>query len=75
MATDQQTDYRAKIVADPNILGGKPVIRGSRIAVEHVLEHLADDPDINELFAVYPELTMEDARACLAYAKALTAAG
>ncbi len=65
--------YADRIVADPAILVGKPVIRGTRIAVEHVLEQLADNPDLQELFEVYPDLTLEDVQACLAYAQALAA--
>ena len=63
--------YQARIVADPRILLGKPVVRGTRIAVEHVLGQLAANPDTEELFAAYPDLTIEDVKACLAYAQAL----
>ena len=73
MTTDEQPAYRDRIVTDPNVLVGKPVIKGTRIAVEHVLEQLADNPDIPELFEVYPDLTLEDVKAALAYAKALAA--
>jgi len=47
------------------------VVKGTRIAVEHVLEHLAQNPDLDELFAAYPRLTLEDVKACLAYAATL----
>lgn len=69
----ERPTYQDRIVTDPDILVGKPTIRGTRIAVEHVLEQLADDPDTQELFAVFPDLTMEDVQACLAYAQALAA--
>lgn len=72
MGTARKT-YRDRIAADPNILFGKPVIRGTRIAVEHVLEQLADSPDLAELFEVFPDLSREDVQACLAYAEALAA--
>lgn len=49
---------------------GKPVIRGTRIPVELVLGHLAHNPDLDELFAAYPHLTVEDVQACFAYAQA-----
>jgi uncharacterized protein (DUF433 family) len=65
--------YQDRITTDPDILVGKPVIRGTRIAVEHVLEQLADNPDLDELFAAYPDLTLDDVQACLAYAQALAA--
>ena len=63
--------YQDRIVTNPEILVGKPAIRGTRIAVEHVLQQLAANPDTNELFAAYPDLTIEDVKACLAYAQAL----
>jgi uncharacterized protein (DUF433 family) len=65
--------YQERITADPGILSGKPVIRGTRIAVGLVLEELAQNPDIKELLAAHPDLTREDVRACLAYAKAMVA--
>jgi uncharacterized protein (DUF433 family) len=50
---------------------GKPVVRGTRIPVERVLAHLVNNPDLQDLFAAYPELTAEDVKACLAYAHAV----
>lgn len=73
MALPEQQPYQDRIITDPEILVGKPVIRGTRIAVEHVLEALADNPDLTELFAAYPRLTRADVQACLAYAQALVA--
>ena len=63
--------YEDRIVVDPAILVGKPVVRGTRISVELVLDHLAENPDVHELLAAYPGLSMDDVKACLAYAKAL----
>lgn len=60
-----------RIIQDPTILAGKPVIRGTRIPVEVVLEYLAHNPDFVELFADYPRLTMDDVKACLEYARML----
>lgn len=57
-----------RIVRDHAILTGKPVVKGTRIPVELVLAKLADNPDLDELFADYPRLTLEDVRACLDYA-------
>ncbi len=59
--------YQNRIVTDPEILIGKPSIRGTRIAVEHVLEQLADNPDMTELFEVFPDLSVEDVQTCLAF--------
>ncbi len=67
MATEQQ----ARIIHDPAIMVGKPIVRGTRIPVERVLAHLAHTPDVADLFAAYPELTIDDVKACLAYAHTL----
>src|ERR671915_788814 len=68
MKEDQRL-YRERIVTDPRILAGKPVVKGTRIAVDLVLEELSHNPDINELLAAHPDLTRTDVQACLAYAK------
>lgn len=69
--TEQQFTYQGRIVRDPEILIGKPVIKGTRIPVELVLAKLARNPDLTDLLADYPRLTVEDVKACLAYAQAL----
>jgi uncharacterized protein (DUF433 family) len=46
-------------------------VRGTRIAVDLVLEELAQNPDIDELLAAHPDLTRMDVQSCLAYAKAM----
>jgi uncharacterized protein (DUF433 family) len=58
-----------RVVTDPKILGGKPVVRGTRIPVELVLAHLAENPQLDDLLAAYPRLTRADVKACLEYAK------
>lgn len=73
MATKQQT-YQDRIIIDPRILAGKPVVKGTRIPVELVLEYLAYDPNVNTLFEAFPRLTLEDIKACLAYAQELVEA-
>ncbi len=67
MATEQPP-HRDRIIQDPQIMVGQPVIRGTRIPVALVLGHLAHNPDLDELFAAYPHLTVEDVKAVLAYA-------
>lgn len=57
-----------RIVVDPEVLAGKPVIRGTRLAVEFILELLAAGQSENELLTNYPGLTREDVLACLSYA-------
>jgi uncharacterized protein (DUF433 family) len=63
--------YHDRIVRDPKILVGKPVIRGTRIPVDLILAKLAQNPDLDELFVDYPRLTREDVQACLEYARLL----
>jgi uncharacterized protein (DUF433 family) len=59
--------YRERIGTDPEILFGKPVVRGTRIAVEQVLDQIAVEPDVATVFDVFPDLTVEDVRACLVH--------
>ena len=61
-------DYRQFITSDPNVLFGKPAIRGTRIAVEHVLDELAGGTTIEQLLEEYPRLTREAIYAALAFA-------
>jgi len=60
-----------RIVVDPKILAGKPVIRGTRLAVEFILELLAAGQSESEVLANYPGLSREDILACLSYASYL----
>jgi uncharacterized protein (DUF433 family) len=60
-----------RIVVDPRIMAGKPVVRGTRIPVDLVLKRLSQDLDLASLFESYPRLTTDDVKACLAYASAL----
>ena len=60
-----------RIVVDPRILAGKPVIRGTRLAVEFILELLAAGQSESEVLANYPGLSREDILACLSYASYL----
>ena len=70
MATKQQ-NYVDRIIVDPHILVGKPVVKGTRIPVELVLKRLSQDLDMQTIFEAYPRLTEADVKACLAYAEAL----
>ena len=58
----------ARIVVNPRILGGKPIIEGTRISVEFILDLLASDVSEEEILEDYPHLTKEDILACLRYA-------
>ena len=61
-------DWRDYIVADERILAGKPIVKGTRLSVEFVLEPLAAGWDREALRDNYPQLTEERIRAVLAYA-------
>jgi len=58
-----------RIAIDPDVLAGKPAIRGTRLAVEVVIGHLADGWTEAEILANYPGVTHEDILACLAYTR------
>jgi uncharacterized protein (DUF433 family) len=64
----KQDRVTERIVKDPTVLLGKPTVRGTRIPVDLVLEHLAYNPGLADLFAAYPRLTVDDVKACFAYA-------
>jgi uncharacterized protein (DUF433 family) len=63
-----ENELLGRITIDPAIFGGKPIIRGMRMAVEHVLAMLAAGNTPEELLHEYPFLEPADIRACLAYA-------
>lgn len=58
----------SRITANPEILGGKPIIRGTRISVELILELLAAGMSEDEILADYPHISREDIHACLVHA-------
>ncbi len=62
-----------RITFNSQIFGGKPVIRGMRIAVEHILGMLAAGSTVEELLEGYPFLEKEDIQACLVYAHRMVA--
>lgn len=61
-------DYHDLITIEPGKRGGRPTVRGMRIAVADVLGWLANGMTAQQIIAEYPELTEDDIRACLAYA-------
>ncbi len=61
-------DWQDRITIDPKVLVGKPVIKGTRIAVEFVIDLLAQGWPEAEILRNYPGLTHEDILACLKYA-------
>jgi uncharacterized protein (DUF433 family) len=60
--------WQGRIIIDPNVLVGKPVIKGTRISVEFVVELLGRGWKAEEILRQYDHLTPEDIQACLAYA-------
>jgi uncharacterized protein (DUF433 family) len=67
-AKEQNMKWQERIVVDPEILVGKPVIKGTRLAVEFIVDLLAQGWTEEEILRNYPGLTREDIRACLQYA-------
>ena len=61
-------NWHDRIVIDPNVLVGKPVIKGTRISVEFVVDLLGRGWTVEQILKEYDHLTREDIQACLAYA-------
>ena len=66
-------DLLDRITVNPSIYGGKPIIRGRRLAVEHVLSMLAAGDDVDTILAGYDWLERDDVLACMEYARRLVA--
>ncbi|MFB2971710.1 DUF433 domain-containing protein [Aerosakkonema sp. BLCC-F183] len=60
--------WQERIVIDPEILVGKPVIKGTRLAVEFIIELLAQGWSEADILRNYPGVTQKDIKACLSYA-------
>ena len=65
------TDWKEHIVSDPEVLRGKPRLKGTRIPVGLVLGYLASGKGVEDLLAEFPDLTREHVAACLDYARDL----
>jgi uncharacterized protein (DUF433 family) len=70
LSFSSMADVRDRIERNPAVLGGKPIVRGTRIAVEHVLAMLAEGVSEADICKNHPRLSPEDVRACVAYAAA-----
>ena len=66
-----ETDLLERITVNPKIFGGKPIIRGRRLAVEHVLGMLAAGDTPQAILEAYPYLEQVDIQACLVFARRL----
>jgi uncharacterized protein (DUF433 family) len=78
MARGERTEWRLtvpewekRIEITPRILVGKPVVKGTRLAVKFIIDLLAQGWPESEILRNYPGLVQEDIRACLAYASAM----
>lgn len=69
MAKDKAI-YLDRIVVDPRVLIGKPVVRGTRIPVSLILNLLAHGYDVDRVIDAYPDLTQEDVKAAVRYSEA-----
>lgn len=56
-----------RIVVDPKIMVGKPIIQGTRIPVQYILELIAEGISFEEIIKEHPQLTQEDLRACVKF--------
>jgi uncharacterized protein (DUF433 family) len=63
-------DLQSRITIDPNVLVGKPIIKGTRLAVEFIIDLLAQGWTNDEILRNYPGITLDDIQACLGYASA-----
>lgn len=63
-----EENTRARIVVNPKIMVGKPIIRGTRIPVDAIIKRIADGMTIKEVLEDYPNLTENDVKAALQYA-------
>jgi uncharacterized protein (DUF433 family) len=63
--------WQSRIHVDPDVLVGKPVVKGTRMAVEFILDLLAQGWSQDDILKNYPGLTPDDIRACLAYASTI----
>ena len=64
-------NWQGRIIVDPRILVGKPVIKGTRLAVELIVDLLAQGWEEKEILRNYPGLLHEDVTACLQYATSI----
>ena len=60
-------NYREKIFISPEIMLGKPVIKGTRITVEFIIKKMSEGMEIKDIMNEYPQVTRDDIMACLAY--------
>ncbi len=62
-----EKEIKGRIIIDPKIMVGKPIIKGTRIPVDAVIRRIAEGMTIKEILEVYPNLTKDDVKAALQY--------
>ena len=67
---DKVDAFIDRITVDPAIMVGKPIIKGTRVTVEHILALLMQGMSVDEILVEYPHLVKDDIFACLAFARA-----
>ena len=65
------TEWQERIILDPDVLTGKPVVKGTRLSVEFIVDLLAQGWSEEDTLGNYHGLTSDDIRACLAYASSI----
>ncbi len=73
MKMTTNNDLLKRITARPDVFGGKPIVRDMRISVELILSLLAQGVSPEDILDDYPDLELDDIRACTAYAHAVIA--
>ncbi len=68
---DNLADMESRIVINPDVCNGRPVVRGTRITVQTILEFLGAGDSVEEILEEYPSLTREDVLACVQYSSRL----
>ena len=70
LQSETDMNYQERIVRDPRIVGGEPVLKGTRVTLRTVLASLAEGATVAEILADFPTLSEEDVRAAIAFAAA-----
>jgi uncharacterized protein (DUF433 family) len=70
LQSETDMNYQERIVRDPHVVGGEPVLRGTRVTLRTVLASLAEGATVAEILADFPTLSEEDVRAAIAFAAA-----
>ena len=64
----EEETWRSRITSDPEVMGGEPVVKNTRVSVSVIVGSMADGMTEEELLEAFPQITSEDIRACLKYA-------